>query len=82
MRLEQITLGDGMYKAAGFLVISEGALRAIISPTREGTYLIYACDSRVRPVYGSRRFVTATEACRWLKPRLGEEISSSPERWT
>jgi hypothetical protein len=71
MDLHPIILGDGRVVATGWLVISDGAVRAILTPAdRSGALLAFACDGRVRPPDGFVRFGGIQEAESYLRGRL------------
>lgn len=71
MRFHRIRLGDGSRIADGWLVISHGAVRAVLTPADDaGALLEFACDHRVRPCDGWRRFRGLGEAEAWLRARL------------
>jgi hypothetical protein len=70
MDLRPITLGDGRRTARGWLVVSRGAVRAVLTPADRKMWLHFACDRRVRPADGYRTFGDVEEARSWLEGRL------------
>lgn len=70
MHLHPIRLGDGKRTATGWLVVSHGAVRAILTPLDGEVLLGFACDRRIRPLDGCLRFCGFQEARSWLERRL------------
>ena len=71
MDLRPIRLGDGGRVATGWLVVSHGAVRAILTPADENAAILgFACDFRVRPSDGCLRFAGLKEAEQYLRRRL------------
>ncbi|MFC5314206.1 hypothetical protein [Azospirillum rugosum] len=71
MKFQPITLGDNRRVATGWLVISGGAVRAILTPADDsGAVLAFACDGRVRPADGFLRFSGLSQAEQYLRKRL------------
>lgn len=73
MVFEPIVLGDGRLRACGWLVISGGAVRAILTPGDEAVYFSFACDRRVSPPDGCMTFSGLPEADAWMRSRLEPE---------
>jgi hypothetical protein len=70
MMLRPITLGDGPVRATGWLVIADGALRAVLTPADGGAWLAFACDRRLRPPDGFVRFRGLAQAEDYMRRRL------------
>src|SRR3546814_15512179 len=80
MVLEPILLGDGRLRAQGWLVISGGAVRAILTPGDRAVYHSFACDRRVYPPDGFMTFSGLSEAGAWMSVRLEPEARSEERR--
>lgn len=78
MELQPVLLGDKQERAQGWLVVSDGAVRAILTPADRvhSIYFSFACDRRVRPVEGIMTFRNLSHASTWLAARL-EPTSAS-----
>lgn len=70
MDLRPILLGDRQRRARGWLVISDGAVRAVLTPGNRAVYFSFACDRRVHPPAGYMSFRTLGEARAWMAARL------------
>src|SRR3546814_669758 len=79
MTLEPILLGDGRLRAQGWLVISGGAVRAILTPGDQAVYHSFACDRRVYPPDGFMTFSGLSEAGAWMSMRLEPEAALPQE---
>lgn len=78
VRLTPIRLGDRKRTAEGWLVICDGALRAIASRDEDGAVLYgFSCDARIRPLDGFMRFRDRPEFEAWLRKRLTPARSRS-----
>lgn len=70
VHIQPVRLGDRARKAPGWLVVSDGAIRAILSEGEDGEIVLaMACDRRIQcedlVVFGGLR-----EAHAWLTKRL------------
>ena len=79
MVLQRIMLGDGRLRACGWLVVSGGAVRAILTPGDQAVYFCFACDRRVYPPGGCMTFSGLPEADAWMRMRLEPEASVPQE---
>jgi hypothetical protein len=71
MSLYPVKLGDRRRIASGWLVLSEGAVRGILSASADGEVLFgFACDRRIEPEGGMMQFRDLPEAHAWLERRL------------
>lgn len=69
--LQTVRLGDRGRTAKGWLVVSSGALRGILSEGPEGSVVFgFACDRRIMPEGELMIFVDLDEALAWLEKRL------------
>jgi len=73
MRITPILLGDRTVTAYGWLVISDGSVRAILTPAG-GEHVVHcwACDERLRPPagFGALSFKSLNQATCWMADRL------------
>jgi hypothetical protein len=66
-----VHLGDQNLKVRGWLVLSQGAVRGIMSEFPDGSiHYGYACDQRVAPVEGYMVFCDLVHASTWFGERL------------
>ena len=79
MQMKPIMLGDRHRRGSGWLVISEGAVRAVLTPGEDGVYFGFACDQRVRPENGYEVFSSLDEAQHWMTARLEPRSPSTPK---
>jgi hypothetical protein len=79
MQITSILLGDRGLQAYGWLIISGGCVRAILTPAG-GDHVIHcwACDERLRapPGFGVLSFYSLEQAAAWLADRLGHQRST------
>jgi hypothetical protein len=80
--LSPIRIGDRRRTARGWLVVSAGAVRGILSAGRDGEVIhAFACDRRIAPEGGLMVFRDLDETLAWLERRLpAERPSSRPNR--
>lgn len=79
MDLHPVLLGDGARTATGWLVLSHGAVRAVLTPADDGIWLQFACDRRARSPEGCLRFHGLQEARSWLERRLEPESTEGKD---
>jgi hypothetical protein len=79
MELRLITLGDGVEKQTGWLVISNGVARAILAPHEKSGRWILLCthDRRIDNGQLSPTFPTLELAGEWIESRLEPNPSPS-----
>ena len=73
MHLAPILLGDRTLTAYGWLVVSGGSVRAILTPAgRNHVVHCWACDERLRvpPGFGVLSFNSVDQAANWMADRL------------
>lgn len=73
MHLAPILLGDRTLTAYGWLVVSSGSVRAILTPAgRDYVVHCWACDERLRvpPGFGVLNFTSLDQATDWMADRL------------
>lgn len=69
--LQAVRLGDRQRTARGWLIISDGAIRGILTEGPEGeVYLGSACDRRIEPGENPLMFRDVLEAQAWVVKRL------------
>jgi hypothetical protein len=72
--LSPIRIGDRRRTARGWLVVSSGAVRGILSAGRDGEVIhAFACDRRITPEGGLMVFRDLDETLAWLERRLPAE---------
>lgn len=68
--IQPVRLGDRARKARGWLVVSDGAIRAILSESEDGEIVLsLACDRRIQCEHVVM-FRGLAEAHAWLMKRL------------
>jgi hypothetical protein len=72
--LRPIRIGDRRRTERGWLVVSAGAVRGILSASRGGEVIhAFACDRRIAPEGGLMVFRDLDETLAWLERRLPAE---------
>lgn len=73
IQFHEVLLGDRRRTGRGWLILSEGAIRGILTGASDGSVIFgMACDRRIQPTEDLMIFRDLLEAKAWLDRRITE----------